>query len=192
MPALRRSIRPRSGWESSKAVVRERTLVRSQAQPARNGNDSTVLCVSFLTTIINRRIVASAALFEFANNAICVVERGHLIRQRRAVLIIVLVVGPADAEKMPAHQPASPTFRNTDASFSGNAFNGGVRNAAVHPYPHGVTWPYSSNKPRPTAILQKSASRSAWCCPWKASSAGRCDAPATVAQPSRRSHSVVN
>jgi hypothetical protein len=55
------------------------------------------------------RIVEAAAVLEFPNNAIGVAECGSIIRQLRAVLIIIVVIGPADGEKIPAHpQPPEP------------------------------------------------------------------------------------
>jgi hypothetical protein len=58
------------------------------------------------------RIVEAAAVLEFPNNAIGVAECGSIIRQLRAVLIIIVVIGPADGEKIPAH-PKPPKSKPT-------------------------------------------------------------------------------
>jgi hypothetical protein len=58
------------------------------------------------------RIVKAAAVLEFPNHAIGVAERGSVIRQLRAVLIIIVVIGPADGEKIPAH-PQPPESKET-------------------------------------------------------------------------------
>jgi len=58
------------------------------------------------------RIVEAAAVLEFPNNAIGIAECGSIIRQLRAVLIIIVVIGPADGEKIPAH-PQPPESKET-------------------------------------------------------------------------------